>query len=97
MRDAIGRLFVAAEPRLKQFYRESYDKQGGAGGGAGGGAEQRRSGDEGEGGDATAAEREFRCSECYHLFGVDLIADAEDRMHVIEVNVEPGAARVPLA
>jgi len=31
----------------------------------------------------------FRCSSCYHLFGVDLIADASGRFHVIEVNVSP--------
>ena len=31
----------------------------------------------------------FRCRGCYHLFGVDLIADASAQLHVIEVNVEP--------
>ena len=31
----------------------------------------------------------FRCRGCYHLFGVDLIADSSRRMHVIEVNVAP--------
>lgn len=31
----------------------------------------------------------FRCAECYHLLGVDLIASADGRFHVIEVNIEP--------
>lgn len=38
---------------------------------------------------AGAGSQGFRCSPCYHLFGVDLIADANGAMHVIEVNVEP--------
>ena len=42
--------------------------------------------DEGEG---VRGEGEFRCAECYHLFGVDLIADSAGHFHVIEVNVEP--------
>ena len=33
--------------------------------------------------------RGFSCANCYHLFGVDLIADASRGMHVIEVNVAP--------
>ena len=31
----------------------------------------------------------FRCASCYHLFGVDLIADAQRQLHVIEVNIAP--------
>ena len=31
----------------------------------------------------------FRCVSCYHLFGVDLIADAQRQLHVIEVNIAP--------
>ena len=31
----------------------------------------------------------FRCAHCYHLFGVDLIADAHRQLHVIEVNIAP--------
>ena len=31
----------------------------------------------------------YRCSNCYHFFGVDLIADVQGGMHVIEVNVSP--------
>jgi hypothetical protein len=74
MREAIGRLFLAAEPRLKRVYRDRYDRHG-----------VSSSSDEGEGGHGSP----FRCAECYHLFGVDLIADSKGRMHVIEVNVAP--------
>jgi hypothetical protein len=35
--------------------------------------------------DSSSGAADFRCSGCYHLFGVDLIADAEGRFHVIEV------------
>ena len=76
MRDAIGRLFLAAEPRIRQVYREQYAR-----------AADGASDDEGEGG--TGGDASFRCAECYHLFGVDLIADSSRRMHVIEVNVAP--------
>lgn len=81
MRDAIGRLFLSAEPRLRQVYRDSYGKGKEAGGGA----------DEGEklGPNDASRATPFRCSECYHLFGVDLIADSDQQMHVIEVNIAP--------
>ena len=81
MRDAVGRTFLAAEPRLRQFYRSQYAQP------------ERSTGahgdDEGERARALGGDASFRCSECYHLFGVDLIADAQQRMHVIEVNVAP--------
>lgn len=32
---------------------------------------------------------QFRCAACYHLFGVDLIADIHRQLHVIEVNIAP--------
>ena len=32
---------------------------------------------------------QFRCAACYHLFGVDLIADSHRQLHVIEVNIAP--------
>ncbi|KAL1504651.1 hypothetical protein AB1Y20_008431 [Prymnesium parvum] len=31
----------------------------------------------------------FRCTGCYHLFGVDLIADSSRQLRVIEVNIAP--------
>lgn len=36
---------------------------------------------------AYPARSRFRCASCYHLFGVDLIADVHRQLHVIEVNV----------
>lgn len=55
MRTAIGKLFLASEPRFSHLY----------------------------------GEHGFRCAGCYHLFGVDLIADSSRRFRVIEVNVAP--------
>ena len=82
MRDAIGRIFLAAEPRLRDFYSVQYAKAGRSGAGASGD-------DEGEQAREMGGDTSFRCAECYHFFGVDLIADAQRRMHVIEVNVSP--------
>ena len=80
MRDAIGRVFLAAEPRMRQFYNLQYARPAGRGG--------HMPDDEGEGA-RESGDASFRCAECYHLFGVDLIADAQGRMHVIEINVSP--------
>ena len=41
---------------------------------------------------STKTSRGYRCSNCYHLFGVDLIADAQRTMRVIEVRTAPGRA-----
>ena len=38
---------------------------------------------------ATKTSRGYRCQNCYHLFGVDLIADAQRAMRVIEVSTAP--------
>ena len=40
----------------------------------------------------TKTSQGYRCSNCYHLFGVDLIADAQRTMRVIEVRTAPGRA-----
>lgn len=94
MRDAVGRLMLAAEPRLKQYYHEQYAhvRSGADWRGTSYGRNQPMPAgrhDEGELSDADSSDRAFRCSECYHLFGVDLIADSTGRFHVIEVNVSP--------
>jgi hypothetical protein len=78
MSGAIGGIFLAAEPRLRRVYSKEYAKM--------------VASEEGEnsilGGLGGSADP-FRCAPCYHLFGVDLIADESGGMHVIEVNVEP--------
>lgn len=85
MREAIGHSLLAAEPQLEQYYRQQYSQLGKDG------SISTRS-DEGESrGLHTSSEdgAVFRCSECYHLLGVDLIADAIGKFKVIEVNVSP--------
>lgn len=75
MTRAIGGAFLAAEPRLRSLYASDYTRMHAA--------------DAVDGLDGLGGVDAFRCSQCYHLFGVDLIADAAGGMHVIEVNVEP--------
>ena len=77
MRLAIGRLFLTFEPRLKSHY-QNYAATGASAPTPGGGGYHG-------GGKASA----YLCRNCYHLFGVDLIADERREFKVIEVNIEP--------
>ena len=45
---------------------------------------------------ATKTSRGYRCQNCYHLFGVDLIADAQRAMRVIEVSTAPSRTATTL-
>ena len=78
MSGAIGGIFLAAEPRLRRVYSKEYAKM-----------VASEEGENGILGGLGGSADPFRCAPCYHLFGVDLIADESGGMHVIEVNVEP--------
>jgi hypothetical protein len=77
MRRTLSRLFLTAEPQLTRLY-----------------ASDARNPAPPEG-TATAGTRgaqflsRHRCSNCYHLFGVDLIADTAGGFLAIEINIQP--------
>lgn len=79
MRRTVSCLFLTSEPQLARLYlsdarnRPTHPQPGGATADTGG---------------AHALSRR-RCSNCYHLFGVDLIAETSGQFLAIEVNVQP--------
>jgi len=81
MRRTIARLFLTAEPQLARAYAQESRRR----------IAQLRQ----PRGVARLDERlagalaSHRCSNCYHLFGVDLIADTAGAFRAIEVNVQP--------
>ena len=98
IRKSISHTMLASEPSLDLYYREHWGSRPrrrpdvGVGEGvprAYSNTESASMRDEGEGISLFSKAARFRCVECYHLLGVDLIADAKGTFRVIEINVSP--------
>mmetsp|Transcript_5140 Transcript_5140/g.15687 ORF Transcript_5140/g.15687 Transcript_5140/m.15687 type:complete len:901 (+) Transcript_5140:62-2764(+) len=91
MRQTVGRLFLTAEPQIMRSYAREYPHTSEAS------KPWRQSVPSRERGVPwvwsqgvnVGAEVGYRCSNCYHLFGVDLIADNTGQFRAIEINVQP--------